>query len=94
MLKRKGMMDAYIPFWEMAYLLQNKCAPIQSLQNICYSLACGLGCVGGTGLEMYGGPSHPGMEGGVCKGKHPLTGGVVVVLGRTPNSSMGYLSCL
>lgn len=62
-------MDAYIPFWEMAYLLQNQCAPIQSLQNICYSLACGVGCVGGTGLEMYGGPSHPSIEGGSVQRK-------------------------
>lgn len=61
------MMDAYIPFWEMGYLLQNQCAPIQCLQNICYSLACGVGCVGGTGLETYGGLSHPGDTGQCAK---------------------------
>lgn len=97
MLKRKGMLDAYIPSWVMGYLFQNQCAPIQSLRNICYSLACRVGCVEGTGLGTYGGPSHSGDMGAVCKGKHPLMGGVmvvVVVLGRTPNSSLGHLSCL
>lgn len=84
------MLDAYIPFWEMGYLFQNQCAPIQSLRNICYSLACRVGCVEGTGL----GPSHPGDMGVECKEKHPLMGGVVVVLGRTPNSRVGHLSCL